>query len=103
MQAKAAYLQSLAQAVEDIYDLPALHVQTAYVLVDCGPDLWQGDVEVFALISESRARKCFAWSVPNGITVVESSLGIKSPEDAVRCFHNRPGLHLTANRWLSAV
>ena len=92
MQAKAAYLQSLAQAVQDIYNLPALHVQTAHVSVDFGFDLWRGDVEVFALISESQARRCFAWLAANGITVVlESPLGVKSPEDAVRCFHNRPG------------
>ena len=93
MQAKAAYLQSLAQAVQDIYNLPALHVQTAYVSVNFGLDLWRGDVEVFALISESQARRCFAWPAADGIAVVlESSLGVKSPEDAVRCFHNRPGI-----------
>ena len=88
MQAKAAYLQSLAQAVQDIYNLPALHVQTAHVSV---ADLWRGDVEVFALISESQARRCFAWPAADGIAVVlESSLGVKSPEDAVRCFQKHP-------------
>ena len=92
MQAKAAYLRSLAQAVQDIYNLPALHVQTAHVSIDFGLDLWRGDVEVFAVISESQARRCFAWIAANGTTVVlESSLGVKSPEDAVLCFHNRPG------------
>jgi len=87
MQAKAAYLQSLAQAVQDIYNLPALHVQTAYVSV---ADLWRGDVEVFALISESQAQRCFAWPAADGIAVVlGSSLGVKSPEDAVRSFHRK--------------
>ena len=89
MQAKAAYLQSLAQAVQGIYDLPALHVQTACVSVDCGPDLWHGDVEVFALISEPQARRCFAWRAANGeAVVVEASVTANSPEEAVRYFYH---------------
>jgi hypothetical protein len=90
MQAKAAYLNSLSQAVGKLYALPALHVQTVHVSVRHNGNAWQGDVEVFALMTSSEARKCFAWRDCQGRAVVLApSPEITSPEEAVISFYQQ--------------
>lgn len=85
MHTNAAYMKTLANAVTRLYGCPALHLETISVTVNDSPAFWQGDVEVFALLSGSDARKCFAWANSRAeAVVVLATTGINSATDAVR-------------------
>jgi hypothetical protein len=85
MHTNVAYMKALADAVTRLHGCPALHLQTVPVVVNDSPAFWQGDVEVFALLSGSDARKCFAWANSRAeAVVVLATPGINSATDAVR-------------------
>jgi hypothetical protein len=85
MHTNIAYMKTLAAAVARLHQCSTLHLQTVPVTLNEGGSFWQGDVEVFALLSGSEARKCFAWtnSSTEAVVVLATS-EIASPMDAVR-------------------
>lgn len=48
--------------------------------------MWEGDVEVFDLIGDPRAKRCYGWSdgEPENFIIILESPPIRSPQDAVR-------------------
>jgi len=89
VQRKSNYLNSLANAIRDLHGYPAMHVQTVFVsLLDFENNTLQRDVEVFALLLHTEARKCFAWSDPPGEPVILlGTADVNSPEQALRTFY----------------
>jgi hypothetical protein len=89
VQKKSTYLNLLAKVIRDLHGYPALHVQTVFVsLLDVENNTLQRDVEVFALLLHSEARKCFAWSDPAGEPVILlGTAEVNSPEQALRTFY----------------
>ena len=89
VQKKSTYLNSLAKIICDLHGYPALHVQTVFVsLLDVENNPLQRDVEVFALMLHTEARKCFAWSDPSGQPVILlGTAEVNSPEQALRTFY----------------
>ena len=86
MQRRSAYLKLLTQAICDRHGLAAVHVQTVFVsLLDASNGRIQSDVEVFALMTASEARKCFAWTSKDGQPVILlATTEVHSPEQALR-------------------
>jgi len=82
----------LKLAIEGLHRCTAEHVASAPVHeVFNGKTVWKGEVEVFKLEKHPRAKRCFAWSHPEGsvdkgerlVTVLEIP-PVRSPETAVR-------------------
>ncbi len=81
------YLKALADAIRQHYGTSVLHLQTA-VLPRTDDAPWAGNVEVFALMGISEARRCFAWPNSNGEAVVLlATPDISTPEQAVRAYY----------------
>ena len=88
MHTKVAYMKDLADAVTRLHGCPALHLQTIPVSLHESGAFWQGDVEVFALLSGSDARKCFAWANSRAeAVVVLATTALNSALDAVRSYY----------------
>jgi hypothetical protein len=84
------YIEKLTQTVREKHGREAEHVITVPVK-EVLNDLivWEGNVEVFALRWNAKAKRCFAWAKTNGdgalhdiVTVLESR-SVISPHSAV--------------------
>lgn len=63
----SAYLERLRDAIRHMHGCAATHVRTAPVKeVFKGQSVWEGDVEVFDLEGHPKAKRCYAWSHPEG-------------------------------------
>ena len=51
------------------------HVEEVYR----GKRVWRGDVELFALTGNPRAKGCYAWGLPNELGVLEIATVLKIP------------------------
>jgi hypothetical protein len=86
------YLDWLKAHIQQRHNCPAYYLRTERAREDIeGNNVWRGEVEVFALIGHTEAKRCFAWghneegSDPNGKVVVVLELPpIFSVQNAVR-------------------
>ena len=57
------YLDDLKDAIKNLHGCESNHLTTASVVeMFQGETVWRGEVEVFALIDHSTAKRCFAWA-----------------------------------------
>lgn len=83
------YLTSLKHAIHNLHGCDSRHVRTVHVSeVFKGQTIWDGDVEVFALVEHSTAKTAYAWvhmkdKVPQFVTVLQLP-PVDSPESAVK-------------------
>ena len=91
MREKSTYLKVLADAIRDLHRLSTIHVQTVLVsILDQENTPVQQDVEIFALMTHSESRKCFAWCDADGRPVILLATSeLNSPEQALRTFHQK--------------
>lgn len=57
-------IESIAKAVEKAAQCPATHLESVAV-VDTfrGQTMWEGMVEIFALLGHAKAKRAYGWSV----------------------------------------
>lgn len=92
MATKREYLNHLRIAVEQLHDCSAVHVYTSAVHVEVENEtIWEGDVEVFAIVGHPNAARCYAWVCRFGkdysdarFMTVLAIPPVTSPEAAVR-------------------
>jgi hypothetical protein len=61
------YLDRLQVAIQELHKCGAVYRQAVPVHeVFRGQTVWQGDVEVFDLTGHPKAKRCYAWSHPEG-------------------------------------
>jgi hypothetical protein len=64
---KSEYLERLKLAVEQMHGCRAEHTATVPVHeVFHGRTVWKGEVEVFDLTGQAKAKRCYAWSHREG-------------------------------------
>lgn len=57
------YIDELQDAIRDLHGSESSHVSTINVIETFqGRTVWQGDVELFALHSHPKAKRCYAWA-----------------------------------------
>lgn len=87
MANKQEYLDRLQLTIEHLHKCRAAYVQTVPVHeIFQGKTLWQGDVEVFDLFGNAKAKRCYGWSYDEPeqfITILEIP-PVDSPESAVK-------------------
>ena len=67
MANKQEYLDRLQVAIQELHKCGAVYRETAPVHeVFRGQTVWEGDVEVFDLTGHPKAKRCYAWSHPEG-------------------------------------
>jgi len=83
-------IEDICLIVEVRYDCEAKHECSVPVIEMYGKDeIWEGVVEMFALIGHPKAKRCYAWSFadddaePRHIAVLEKP-PVYSPHTAVR-------------------
>ena len=82
-------ITNLRDAIEDGHECKTLHDHSVPVREIFGEQVvWEGFVEVFALMGHPKATRCYAWSFKDGsttrcITVLELP-PVESPQTAVR-------------------
>jgi hypothetical protein len=90
--ADEAYIKALERIIAEIHGCPSQHLETVRVhevVVD--RTVWEGDVEVFAVLGHPRAQRCFAWVPDHGpegepirlFAVLETKL-LRTALDAVK-------------------
>ena len=63
MANKQDYLARLQVTIEHLHKCGAVHIATVPVReVFRGKTLWQGEVEVFALVGHPKAKRCYGWT-----------------------------------------
>ncbi len=86
------YFRELRDAIKRKHGCDAIRLRTAQVTeVAQGDAIWEGAVEVFALVGHANARHCYAWGHPREdgtggldvVTILEVP-PVLSPESAVR-------------------
>lgn len=86
------YFRELRNAIKHKYGCDAIRLKTVPVReVSQGEVIWEGPVEVFALLGHASAKTCYAWGHPSEegadilkvVTVLEVP-PVNSPESAVR-------------------
>jgi hypothetical protein len=86
------YIVALQRIVSEIHGCASVHFQTVRVReVIVEKVVWEGDVEVFAVLGHPRAQRCFAWvlrQASNGdevrfFAVLETSV-VRTPLDAIK-------------------
>ncbi len=86
------YIERIKQVIFQLHKVDSEHVNSVPVEERFrGRTIWKGIVEVFNLIRHPRAKRCFAWSHPEGednkgerfVTVLEIP-PVDSPETAVK-------------------
>jgi hypothetical protein len=56
------HIEAIARAVERAADCPATHVETVAVVDTLrGQTMWEGTVEVFALLRHPQAQRAYGW------------------------------------------
>jgi hypothetical protein len=84
------YLKSVQDAIQHQHGCASRYLYSTRVKEEInGKTVWEGSVEVFALVGHSQAKVCFAWGFQEeGIWryVTVTSPPIKSPLYAVRAF-----------------
>ena len=85
------YLSEIRAAIKHNHGCNSLHVQTVPVKeVFRGETAWEGDVEVFDLVGHAKAKRCYAWGIPEDkgdgweITTVLEIPPVDSAQIAVR-------------------
>jgi hypothetical protein len=82
-------IQNIKDAVELECNCSARHVESVVVIeMSGGKTIWEGMVEVFALVDHPEAKRCYAWSFMDGhgrqyVTLLEKP-PVTSPNAAVR-------------------
>jgi len=84
----------LQRVIVEIHSCSAQHLETAHVAETfLGRTIWEGDVEVFAVLGHPRARRCYAWVKRIGglkrarfFAVLETTV-IRTALDAVKFAH----------------
>jgi len=85
------YLAHLQKAIKSVHGADSKHLETVPVVETFqGRPVWEGDVEVFALVGHPQASRCYAWAYDhdkgsNAIAVLELPPVI-SPLTAVRAY-----------------
>lgn len=65
--ANRIYIERLTKAIERAHKCRAKWVATGPIKqTSDGRTVWEGDVETFALIGHPKARRAFAWTLPQG-------------------------------------
>jgi hypothetical protein len=86
------YLDRLQVAIQELHKCGAIWRESVPVHeVFRGQTVWQGEVEVFDLTGHPKAKRCYAWSHPEGpddrgerfVTVLEIP-PVKDPRSAVQ-------------------
>jgi hypothetical protein len=94
------YLESLQNAVQQAHGCIVKHLESVPIRETFqGKTVWDGTVEVFALIDHPKTKRAYAWGYPEkGELEIVTVLGlppIKTPLDAVRAsIAGRPGYGL---------
>jgi hypothetical protein len=84
------YFEELQKRVEETCKCEAIHEQTVSVTETYGDRIvWMGDVQVFRLNGNPKAKVCYAWghpieTGPREITTVLEIPPVRSAADAVR-------------------
>jgi hypothetical protein len=83
------YEAALVQAFKDLHGCEANHVETVPVLESFqGKTVWEGEVEVFALIGHAKASRGYAWAYDKAegseIVTVLKLPPVISPKTAVQ-------------------
>jgi hypothetical protein len=90
------YLAALAGSIRSAYGTDALHVFSSPVKEELeGKVMWDGIVEVFALVRHPETNRCYAWGSLRAdggwdITTVLALPPIVSPQAAVQVMLRRP-------------
>lgn len=86
------YIERIKQVIFHLHKVDSEHVNSVPVEERFrGRTIWKGIVEVFSLIRHPRAKRCYAWSHPEGddnkgerfVTVLEIP-PVDSPQTAVK-------------------
>src|SRR5688572_8351005 len=86
------YIERLQMVIQHLHKARGVHMHTAPVHeVFNGQTVWQGDVELFALMDHPKAKLCYAWSYKDdsGGEHFAAILGlppVQTPLDAVKVF-----------------
>jgi len=90
--ADQGYIETLQRLIVELHGCSSQHVETVSVHETfLGKTLWEGNVEVFAVLDHPRAQQCFAWASetprkgrrPRLFAVLATSV-IRTPLDAVK-------------------
>lgn len=74
------YLEELESAIVKLHGCEAAPVESVHVEeVFQGKAVWTGDVEVFALTGCTRAKRCYAWGVPDERGTLEIAAVLEIP------------------------
>lgn len=82
-------IDQLREAVEVMHKCKAQHEKSVPIVEMFGDKrVWEGVVESFAITGHPKAKRCYAWSLPDGgetryVTVLELP-PVESPQTAVR-------------------
>lgn len=82
-------IDQLREAVEVMHKCKAQHEKSVPIVEMFGDKtVWEGVVETFSLRGHPKAKRCYAWSYPDGletryVTVLEIP-PVESPQTAVR-------------------
>ena len=86
------YIEALQRLIAELHGCSSEHLETVHVRETfLGKTLWEGDVEVFAVIEHPRAQRCFAWVFERRrrgkrgrLFAVLATTVIRTPLDAVK-------------------
>src|SRR5579859_711746 len=87
-------IEQLCEAIEVTHKCKAQHEKSVPVVEMLGnKTVWEGVVESFAITGHPKAKRCYAWSFPDGtetryVTVLEIP-PVESPQTAVCTSHGR--------------
>jgi len=74
------YLEELESVIVKLHCCAAAPVETVHVEeVFQGKPVWTGDVEVFAVTGCSRAKRCYAWGLPDESGALEIATILEIP------------------------
>ena len=74
------YLEELETVIVKIHGCEARAVETVPVEeVYNGRTIWKGDVTVFELTGSPRAKRCFAWGLPDEVGALEITTILEIP------------------------
>lgn len=74
------YLEELESVIVKLHGCAAAHVETVQVEeVFQGRPVWTGEVEVFELTGCQRAKRCYAWGLPDEGGALEISTILEIP------------------------
>ncbi len=74
------YLEELEGVIVKIHGCEATPVETVHVEeMVRGKSVWTGDVEIFELTGCARAKRCYAWGLPDECGVLEIATILEIP------------------------